>query len=243
MNWTKTDQMSWLMIIGIVLLLLEISFHGTGPLFLLALAAGAIYVGRKKYASKIGKLLFWGGLICFSITLLNTLAFKFLLFAVLIYAAIRFAQSKQAPSYIEPVIHENPTVASDGPTIKRTPFLKNTIYGRQTTSDQVYEWQDVNIQCGIGDTVIDLANTVLPKGESVIVIRSFIGNVKILVPYEMDVSVSHSVIAGTGSVLGYNEPKMVNQTVSFQTEGYDRAQQKVKIITSMIVGDLEVKRS
>jgi lia operon protein LiaF len=51
------------------------------------------------------------------------------------------------------------------------------------------------------------------------------------------------VFAGTGRVLGYNEPKMVNQTVSFQTEGYDRAQQKVKIITSMIVGDLEVKRS
>lgn len=96
---------------------------------------------------------------------------------------------------------------------------------------------------GIGDTVIDLGNTVLPKGESVIVIRSFIGNVKILVPYEMEVSVSHSVLAGTGKIFEHHEPKMMNQTVSFQSEGYDQAQQKVKIITSMIVGDLEVKRT
>lgn len=243
MNRTKTDHVSWLIIIGIVLLLLEFSFHGADSIILLAIAACAIYLGRKKYRSSIGKLLFWGGIIGFAVTILNTMAFKFLLFAILIYAVIRFAQSKQVPSYIEPEFHDNPTVANDGPTIKRKPFMKNTLFGRQTTPDFAYEWHDVNIQCGIGDTVIDLGNTVLPKGESVIVIRGFIGNVKILVPYEMDVSVTHSVIAGTGKIFEYQEPKMLNQTVSFQSEGYDQAQQKVKIVTSMIVGDLEVKRT
>ncbi len=243
MTQTKTDHISWLIIIGIVLLLLELSFQGPDAIILLAIAAGAIYIGRKKYRSSFGKLLFWGGIIGFFVTLLNTLAIKFLLFAILIYAVLRFAQSKQAPSYIEPTIRENPTVASDGHTVKRTPFMKNMLFGRQSTPDHAYEWHDVNIQCGIGDTIIDLSNTVLPKGESVIVIRGFIGNVKILVPYEMDVSVTHSVLAGTGKIFEHHEPKMLNQTVSFQSESYDQAQQKVKIVTSMIVGDLEVKRT
>ena len=57
----------------------------------------------------------------------------------------------------------------------------------------MYEWNDVNIQAGIGDTVIDLSYTVLPKGETVIFIRNVMGKVTIMIPYDVEVSVNHSV--------------------------------------------------
>ncbi|WP_261133586.1 cell wall-active antibiotics response protein LiaF [Bacillus sp. Marseille-Q3570] len=240
---TKTDKMSWLLLIGVILLLLEISFHGMGPIFFLILTAGCIYVGRKKYYMTIGKLLFWFGVIAFTLTILNTLAFKFLLVAILIYAVIRFAQSKQDPAHIKPDINEAMTVSSDQEMYKRKNLLENNLFGRQQTPEHAYEWNDVNIQCGIGDTVIDLGNTVLPKGESTIVIRNLVGNIKILVPYEIDVSVAHSVIVGTSRIFEHYEPKMFNQCLSYQSAGYDQSHHKVKIITSMVIGDLEVKRT
>ncbi|WP_408009342.1 cell wall-active antibiotics response protein LiaF [Pseudalkalibacillus sp. A8] len=240
---SRTDKLSWLLIIGVILLLLEISFHGMGPIFFLILTAGCIYVGRKKYYKMIGKLLFWFGVIAFALTILNTMAFKFLLIALFIYAVIRFAQSKQHPAHITPDFQEPKTVASDQAMFKRQTLLHNNLFGRQQTPEHAYEWNDVNIQCGIGDTVIDLGNTVLPKGESTIVIRNFVGNIKILVPYEIDVSIGHSVIAGTSRIFEHHEPKMFNQCLSYQSAGYDQSHHKVKIITSMVVGDLEVKRT
>ncbi|MCF6411291.1 cell wall-active antibiotics response protein LiaF [Pseudalkalibacillus salsuginis] len=240
---TKTDKVSWLLIIGVILLLLEISFHGMGPIFFLILTAGCIYVGRKKYDKMIGKLLFWFGVVAFALTILNTMAFKFLLIALFIYAVIQFAQSKQDPAYITPDIQEPQTVARDQAMFKRRPLLKNNLFGRQQTPEHAYEWNDVNIQCGIGDTVIDLGNTVLPKGESTIVIRSFVGNIKILVPYELDVSIGHSVIAGTSRIFEHYESKMFNQCLSYQSAGFEQSHHRVKIITSMMIGDLEVKRT
>ncbi|MBC8845073.1 hypothetical protein IAI16_34355, partial [Escherichia coli] len=46
-------------------------------------------------------------------------------------------------------------------------FIRNQWFGNQRILDVVYEWDDINIQTGIGDTILDLGNTVLPTGESV----------------------------------------------------------------------------
>jgi lia operon protein LiaF len=100
----------------------------------------------------------------------------------------------------------------------------------------------MNLQTGIGDTIIDLSNTVLPKGEAVISVRNFIGNVRILVPYEIEVSILHSVITGYTEVFEHKEERVFNQLLQYETEHYVEAEQKVKIITSMILGNLEVKR-
>jgi lia operon protein LiaF len=69
-----------------------------------------------------------------------------------------------------------------------------------------------------------------------------IGKVTILVPYEIDVSVHHSAFIGTATVFHRQETKVFNQTLHFHTPEYDKAEQKVKIVTSIISGDIEVKR-
>ncbi|MDQ7862937.1 LiaF-related protein [Peribacillus frigoritolerans] len=37
------------------------------------------------------------------------------------------------------------------------------MFGHQQTTEHVYEWNSVNVQGGVGDTVIDLSKTILPK--------------------------------------------------------------------------------
>ncbi|WP_257349907.1 cell wall-active antibiotics response protein LiaF [Pseudalkalibacillus decolorationis] len=241
-NKSRTDVISWFLVIGVLLLLLEMSFHGGGPIFFFVITIGFIYIGRKRYHRTFGKLFFWGGTVGFIFTILNTIAFRFLIFAVLIYVIILFAKSKQQPSHITPDFSKKDSDLVGETVYRRKPILQNMIFGRQATPEAAYEWDDLNIQCGIGDTVIDLSNTVLPKGESVILVRSFIGNVRILVPYEVEVSVSHSVLAGSSEIFDKKEEKILNQSLLYRTDGYEEATHKMKIITSMTVGDLGVKR-
>ena len=41
--------------------------------------------------------------------------------------------------------------------IRTEPLFENIFLGQQKTPNGVYEWNDINIQAGIGDTVIDLS--------------------------------------------------------------------------------------
>ncbi|MFC0272374.1 cell wall-active antibiotics response protein LiaF [Metabacillus herbersteinensis] len=240
----KADYTSWILLIGILLLLLEISFFNGGLIFSLLLSIGCIYFGRKWMPRLRGKILFWFGWISLLITILNMMTFRYFILAILLYLLLQFFQSKKNPELIKPVIYESEIHVSpeSEPLLKRQRLFGNQWFGTQKTPEHVYEWNDVNIQGGIGDTIIDLSYTVLPKGESVISIRQFIGNLQILVPYEVEVSVSHSVIAGAATIFEQQEPRVINEALSLQTAGYETAEQKVKIITSLITGNLEVKR-
>jgi lia operon protein LiaF len=239
---SKKDFISWALFIGMILFVAEILFFHGGAIFFLMIAIGCIYIGRQRMPRTSGTVLFWFGLISIIILIVNMATFRFLLFMSLLYVIVQFVQSKQKPTHIKPIFQGTESVPSEEPLFNRKPLLKNIWLGSQKTPEHVYEWNDVNIQTGIGDTVIDLSYTVLPKGESVIVIRNFIGNIQILVPYELEVSVHHSVVIGSVSIFQHSERKLLNETMYFQTEGYERAAQKMKIVTSMVAGSLEVKR-
>ncbi len=241
MNKLQSDGISWIILISIIFILLEVSFYNGGVLFFLCFSGFCIYFGKKNYHRIFGKALFWFGLINLTINILNTAAFKFLLFGILILLIVRFADSKKNPKYVFPTIKDTFTQSSE-PIMMKKSLLQNVWFGKKQTPEDVYEWNDINIQGGIGDTIIDLGNTVLPKGESVISIRNSIGNIEILVPYDLEVSIHHSVLVGSVGIFNQHEPRAINESLYYQTADYDTSSQKVKIITSMLVGDLEVKR-
>ena len=72
---------------------------------------------------------------------------------------------------------------------KETPnsIIQNKLFSSQTTPFNAYEWQDVHVQGFYGEQVIDVTQTVLPKGTSFISIRQSLGKVTIYVPYEIPV--------------------------------------------------------
>ncbi|MBO0960657.1 cell wall-active antibiotics response protein [Neobacillus sp. MM2021_6] len=238
----KNDYIGWLVIVGIVILLLEILFFNRGLIFSLFISGGMIYLGRKKTGRRLGKLLFIGGIIFFVLSIVNMMTFKFLLLAILLHFFIQFLSSKKQPKKISPEIVTPEPAQQDETLIKSEPLFGNIFIGQQKTPDTVYDWKDVNIQTGIGDTIIDLSLTMLPKGETVIFVRNIIGNIQILVPYEIDVSIHHSGVIGSTTVFGKHESKMFNQVFQLKTPSYDQSEQKVKIFTSLVVGNLEVSR-
>jgi lia operon protein LiaF len=238
----KSDYTGWLVIIGVVVLLLEILFFNSGLIFSLLFAGLLIYFGRKKAGKKSGKILFFGGIIFLLISIFHMMTFRFLLLAILLHFIIQYSHSKKKPAMISLDIKEAEQVPQEETVIKTKPLFNNIFLGQQKTPVGVYEWNDINIQSGIGDTVIDLSYTVLPKGETVIFIRNIIGNIQVQVPYEIEVSVHHSSIVGSTTVLENHQSQVFNQVFQLKTPGYDDAEQKVKIFTSLLVGNLEVSR-
>ncbi|MEH7544449.1 MULTISPECIES: cell wall-active antibiotics response protein LiaF [Bacillaceae] len=238
----KSDYLSWLVIIGIVILLLEILFFNRGLIFSLFIAGGMIYLGRKKAGKRLGKVLFIVGIIFFVLSIVNMMTFKFLLLAILLHIFIQFFQTKRQPKKIVPDIVSSEPAQSEETLISSEPLFSNILVGQQKTPLGVYEWDDVNIQTGIGDTVIDLSYTMLPKGEAVIFIRNIIGNIHILVPYETEVSIHHSGVVGSAKVFGNDRDKIFNQVFTLKTSGYETSETKVKIVSSLVVGNLEVSR-
>jgi lia operon protein LiaF len=242
LNNVKTEHFNWLLLITILLLLVEISLSSGGFIFFLFISSFCIYIGHKRMKKDLGKFWFWFGIVILILTIINMSTFKLLLIALLIYILIEFRKSKKSPNHIQPELIPGELAIEGEPILKRENLFENYLFGLQKTPDHVYEWNDINIVSGIGDTIIDLSNTVLPQGESVIVIRHFIGKVQIMIPYEVEVSILHSAIAGRAIIFHHEEKKPFNQTLSFHTPDYEFAQQKIKIVTSIISGDLEVKR-
>jgi lia operon protein LiaF len=239
---TKNDYIGWLVIIGAIILVMEILFFNSGLIFSLFISGGMIYLGRKRAGKKKGKILFIGGIIFLVLSLFNMMTFKFLLVAILLHFFIQFLNAKKQPKKISPEITEIEPTSHEETMIKSEPLFENIVLGQQKTPPGAYEWNDVNIQAGIGDTIIDLSFTMLPKGETVIFIRNLIGNIQILVPYDIDVSVQHSCIMGSTTVFEHHDSKLFNRVLHLKTPGYETAEHKVKIFTSLMVGNLEVSR-
>lgn len=236
---SKSDLFKYGIIALVILLVLEMSFLNVGFIFSLAISVFCIYWGKKRSHQTFGKILFWFGLISLVISLISTFAFRLLLFVIILYLIMQYANAKKQPKPVKPKIS---TEEGDTPLLQKRFLFRNAIFGRFRTPETVYEWHDINIQAGIGDTIIDLTNTVLPKGESVIMIRNLVGNVQIYVPYDLEVQASHSVVAGTFDIFEQVEEKIISANVIYQTPEYGIATQKIKIVTTMFLGNLEVKR-
>ena len=245
-NKMKTEYLSWIFLIGIVLLIMELSFFNGGLIFSLAFSIGCIFIGKKFFKRMIGKILLVIGIISIVANILHMMVFKFFLITILVYVLLVYYQSKKNPEWIKPILlepKESEKECVQERLLKMDFLFQNKWFGGQKTPNAVYEWNHVNIQNGIGNTVIDLSQTILPKGDAIISIRSLVGNTQILVPYGVELFIHHSVIAGRTRIFEHTfEEPLFNQIISYKTVGFDEAKQKVHITTAVIVGDLEVRR-
>ncbi|MBM7570549.1 cell wall-active antibiotics response protein LiaF [Aquibacillus albus] len=231
-----------ILLLGTMLLfLVELLFLNTGLLIFSVIFILLVYFGKKTYYRPRGKFMFWVGAFFLAVTVMNTIAFKVLLMVGVIYFVYKWYKSKQDPAYYAPQFTEHEPDEPEKIVRKKVVFTNNW-FGEQKTPPRAYEWQDVNIQTAVGDVIIDLNYTVIPKSEPVVVIRNLVGNVQIRVPYDVEVSVHHSVMFGTVKILDHVEPNVWNKVLHLETPNYSDTNQKVKIFTSMVVGKIEVIR-
>ncbi|WP_306373280.1 cell wall-active antibiotics response protein LiaF [Salirhabdus sp. Marseille-P4669] len=237
----STDTFNTILIIGILLVILEVVFFNGWLIFSVLINAVIAFLGWKNFKRVWGKVFFFIGVISLFFTILNMIAVRFIIVAGLILFFMDYQRMKKDPLSYTPYFVQPKEPLDEEPLVKVEPLLQNRLFGDQYTSRSSYRWTDVNIHSGFGDRVLDLSNTVLPE-QADISIRHFIGNVVIYVPYEVEVSIHHSSIFGRATILGEHQEKLLNDTISFHTEYYDTLHPRVKIVTSIISGDLEVKR-
>ncbi|MGM8365907.1 cell wall-active antibiotics response protein LiaF [Virgibacillus sp. W0181] len=238
-----TDLINNIIIIGVILFVVEITFFNGGLIFSALFSGLLIYIGWKNYSHLWGKVCFWIGLISIIFSILNMMAIRFFIIVGIVFFLLHYFRSKNENEHITPELPLPGGQSETGETIyKIDPLFDKNFFSDQKTSDSAYSWRDVNIHGAFGDRTIDLSNTVLPNDTAVISIRHFIGNIVIYVPYEVEISIHHSSIFGKATILNHEHRKLLNQTLSYQTSKYNSNNPRVKIITSLLSGDIEVKR-
>lgn len=205
--------------------------------FLILFVVATIYFGVKLRPHFLGTIiLIIGILTALGILLkLKVLKFVFIIIILIFLYYYYYKNNNNRTINVETTINDTGSKKSQA-----NPLLQNIFIGNKKLGDQVFELDDINIQTGIGNIVIDLSMTMIPPGETVIVIRGLIGNIQVLVPYDVATTVNHSVLIGKLNTFSEVEEGF-NKNVTYVQKGYGTATRKVKIVTSTIIGDLEVK--
>lgn len=103
-----------------------------------------------------------------------------------------------------------------------------------------FELNNMNISIFIGDIIIDLAKADIPDGETFLTLNCFIGDVDIYIPDGLAVSVVANVMVGDIDVLDRRKGG-VARTLQLSTPGYASAEKRIKIATSVFIGDVDVR--
>jgi lia operon protein LiaF len=98
------------------------------------------------------------------------------------------------------------------------------------------------IWLGVGDVRLDMTEAAVPAGETQIRVYGFVGDVDLIVPEGIGVSVSSWAFLTDGKVLGKNEQSFV-MPLQAASEEYELSERRVRLETYFFVNDLTIGRS
>ncbi len=107
------------------------------------------------------------------------------------------------------------------------------------TENEIYSWEDINFTKFIGNTVFDLGNTILPKENNIILIRKGVGKTKLLIPEGVAVSINVSMLAGK-VYFGNEKIDLKNETIQWYSANYSTSTRRLKLISNVLIGEVEV---
>src|SRR5699024_6289663 len=166
-NRISTETMNWILIIGIILLILEVTFFRAGLIITAVIMFAIAFWGWKTYKTTLGKVLFWIGSISIIIIFLNMNAVRFILLVGIVLFLMDYYKTGRT-SYLKPEHHEDNVIYPEEPIVQMNPLFKQSIYGNKQTKESAYEWRDINIQGAIGNRKIDLSNAVINDDSAII---------------------------------------------------------------------------
>ncbi|WP_196246256.1 cell wall-active antibiotics response protein LiaF [Lacticaseibacillus zhaodongensis] len=182
-------------------------------------------------------LLLFGTIALVVTVFINPTAWWMIMVAIL---AILFAgrgsisSSGLMPWFRKQFVSVRTTGDGDKGTDGRRPWFGDFVIGQS-----VFEWEDVNISILTGDTIVDLGNTILPRRDNVVMIRKGFGKTRVLVPIGVGIELNHSALVGKVD-FGGAQHILRNETLHLYSDDYESAPRHLRIVTSAIIGDLEV---
>lgn len=238
-NFSRNSKIGWAMLFAGIGMALELLLNWRLYVPLL-IGCFIIYYWKSHQGRDSKKLYLIIGVSLVLIPIISTAVFKIFIMAAAVYALIQYSKTKkQAKKIVIETIPPNQETKVN----RKMPYIKNMFSGTQKVVNEIFEWDDINIQCGFGNTIIDMGMTMLPPGESVVLIRGFIGNIQLIVPIDASVTINHSAISGKLNIFNQKE-ELLNSNVIYYSDGDDEtASRRIKIVTSVVFGDVEVRRT
>ncbi|MDN4493938.1 cell wall-active antibiotics response protein LiaF [Ureibacillus aquaedulcis] len=225
MNRFSTNQLTFVAIAVILIVFAELTLFNNGSTFLIILGAILLYFSF----SKNKKYLFWSGCFLIFLAILSIWSLRLLIVGVLIYILYKH------------VTKEQKIVAINTQELDAK-IMKNRLIGNISSPVVNYKWEDILMQKFVGDISLDLTETILPAGTSVITIRQFIGKVTIVLPYEIPFRLQYSTLLGEAKILGNHSKRLINEKLIFEDEEAQDAKRNIVIHVATWLGDVEVIR-
>jgi lia operon protein LiaF len=94
----------------------------------------------------------------------------------------------------------------------------------------------------IGDVRLDMSQAEIPPGETRIRVSGFVGDVRLVVPEGVGVSVSSMAFVSDARVLGQRRDGLL-LPVRLTSDDYETAERKVHLETMFFVGDVRARRA
>jgi lia operon protein LiaF len=106
------------------------------------------------------------------------------------------------------------------------------------------EWQvsDEEFWLGIGDVTLDMTSAEIPPGETHLRVVQFVGDIRLSLPEGVGVSLSSTAMIG--SVRAFGRKRDIFFTpLRLSSENYETAERKVRLETSMFIGDVRIRQA
>lgn len=106
-----------------------------------------------------------------------------------------------------------------------------------------WELKPMNISHFIGDTTLDLTKAQIPYGETKLTISTFIGDVKVFLPSDVEVGIDvvSSAFIGDAKILDRKDSGFFLNT-RVESRAYDECDKKVRLVVSTFIGDVKVTK-
>ena len=136
---------------------------------------------------------------------------------------------------------ETNLVFEDVITVKRE---KNRWFGNlhHFSSYQTCRFNDINLFRLMGKDTIHLEHVILSNHDNVIILRKIVGTTRIIVPIDVEVSLSVNSLYGDLTFLNQPKRALRNEQFHQETRDYLKSPKSVKILLTTMVGDVEVVR-
>ncbi|MHB1454012.1 MAG: cell wall-active antibiotics response protein LiaF [Saccharofermentanales bacterium] len=115
--------------------------------------------------------------------------------------------------------------------------------GELRLGDKPWAPESSDYSVNIGDMNVNFTTAILQDGETVFHLTGWVGNMDILLPEELAVDIDATVNVGSVEFFGEEEQSGISRSnIKFCSDGYDTASKKIKIVASLNVGEISVKR-
>jgi len=103
-----------------------------------------------------------------------------------------------------------------------------------------WELKNLSVWSVIGEIRMDLSLAVTNEPETTIVLQGIIGDIDLIVPEDIGVSVESMIWIGQTSVNQDRESGLCNK-LQWKSPNYDTSEQRVNLLISCVIGDLDMK--